>query len=336
MQSVEYQLIETVVRRTLLDIQDSPERTIRNLIDMALHFAEGRFERDFFSIAQHMLEDSHSAYYDLVKDAAMHVDIERLLRFGMNVGFNGCAEGAKIIRQMEEQHRFNIPWSISLIIDTQRFRKLQDRYHDLVIQANALGVYTFLIRKRGSAMDVLPLLEAHRDCAFVLFCEAEDITPEFVEACDDLHHLMIAVRLSSKADEACALLRERKRLYALDVPYGQEEADDIFSGELFETAQTLHPAFTLLTPKESCPAELRTVVYKNIRDAREEQKYRTIPLDIAFDFELIDSIISNEACSACFDESGTLWTSLDCPARHSHSVLDTPLFDILRESFPKI
>ena len=62
MESVEYQLIETVVRRTLADIQDSPERTIRNLIDMALHFAEeGKFEREFFSIAQHMLEDSRSA-----------------------------------------------------------------------------------------------------------------------------------------------------------------------------------------------------------------------------------------------------------------------------------
>lgn len=336
MESVEYQLIETVVRRTLADIQDSPERTIRNLIDMALHFAEeGKFERDFFSIAQHMLEDSHSAYYDLVKDAAMNVDTQRILRFGMNLGYNGCALGAKIIRQTEEAHRFNIPWSLTLMMDTQRFFKLEDRYHDLVREAKELGIYTFLISKKGSALNVLPLIKAHDDCAFVLFCEAEDVTPELIKACEPLHHLMIAVYLSSHTDEACRLLREKKFLYSLSVPYAQEEAKEIISGELFETAQTLHPAFTLLTPQESCPEALRRDVYDAIRSAREKQQYRTIPLDTIGDFEIIDSIISQEACNACIDESGTLWAAPDRPMRNAGSVFEASLFDVLREAFPK-
>lgn len=336
MERVEYQLIETVVRRTLSNIQDCPERTIRNLIDMALHFAEGRFERDFFSIARHMLEDQHSAYYDLVKDAAMNVDTERLLRFGMNLGYNGCALGSKTIRETEEKQRFNIPWSLTLIIDTQRFRKLEDRYHDLVIQANALGIYTFLIRTKGHVQDVLPLIEAHSSSAFVLFCEAADIAPSFIHSCEDLQHMMIAVRLSKHADEACAALREKKLLYALEIPYGAKNAKSIIDGSAFDAAQTLHPAFALLTPENACPETLCCRVYESIRQAREKQQYRTIPLDIVHDFNVIDSIISNEACSACFDESGILWTRPDQPLRSVGSVFDRPLFDILREAFPKI
>lgn len=337
MESVEYQLIETVVRRTLSDIQDCPERTIRNLIDMALHFAqEGQFKRDFFSIAQHMLEDEHSAYYDLVKDAAMNMDIERVLRFGMNLGYNGCSLGAKIIRENEEKHHFNIPWSMTLIIDTLRFHKMEDCYHDLIRQANDLGVYTFLIRTKGCVQNILPFIAAHGNCAFILFCEASDVDDSLIHACEDLLHLMPVVRLSNHADKACALLREKKYFYALEIPYDAGNAASILSGDAFETAQALHPVFTLFTPMSSCPETVYYRVYESVRQAREKQPYATIPLDLVHDFRAIDGIISNEACSACFDESGMLWINPDQPLRSAGSIFNRPLFDILRETFPKI
>ena len=42
--SVSRILIETTVRQTLKGIQEDPERSIRNLVDMALQFSEGRFQ----------------------------------------------------------------------------------------------------------------------------------------------------------------------------------------------------------------------------------------------------------------------------------------------------
>jgi len=336
MESVEYQLIETVVRRTLSDIRDCPERTIRNLIDMALHFAEGRFERNFFSIAQHMLEDEHSAYYDLIKDAAMNVDTERALRFGMNLGYNGCALGAKTIRENEGKHCFNIPWSLSLIVDSLRFGELKECYHALIAQANSLGIYTFLLRTKGRMQDILSLIEHHKNSAFVLFCKAEEITDSFINVLEELPHAMVSVLMSKDADEACAMLRNRRHLYALEIPYGTENAAAITSGSALDTAQMLHPAFTLLTPESSCPESISQRVYESVQQARVEQQYRTIPLDIVHDFRVIDSIISNDACSACFDESGVLWVNPDQPQRSAGSVFDRPLFELLREAFPKI
>ena len=38
-------LIETVIRKALRDVKDSPERSTRNLVDMALHFSSGPFQR---------------------------------------------------------------------------------------------------------------------------------------------------------------------------------------------------------------------------------------------------------------------------------------------------
>lgn len=45
-------LIETVVRKMLREAKDSPERSIRNLVDMALYFSDGRIQRNFFTVAQ--------------------------------------------------------------------------------------------------------------------------------------------------------------------------------------------------------------------------------------------------------------------------------------------
>ena len=41
-------LIETTVRQTLKGLKEDPKRSIRNLVDMALHFSEGRFQSRFF------------------------------------------------------------------------------------------------------------------------------------------------------------------------------------------------------------------------------------------------------------------------------------------------
>ena len=49
--SVSRILIETTVRQTLKGIQEDPERSIRNLVDMALQFSEGRFQNRFFETA---------------------------------------------------------------------------------------------------------------------------------------------------------------------------------------------------------------------------------------------------------------------------------------------
>lgn len=49
-------LIETTVRQTLKGLQENPKRSIRNVVDMALQFSEGRFQSRFFETAQELLK----------------------------------------------------------------------------------------------------------------------------------------------------------------------------------------------------------------------------------------------------------------------------------------
>lgn len=105
-------LIETTVRQTLKGLRENPRRSIRNLVDMALHFSQGRFQNRFFETSRTMLEHEDSAYYALVEDAANHIDIEHLVKLGMNLGYNSCTWGAQRIRTNEAQLGFNIPWTV--------------------------------------------------------------------------------------------------------------------------------------------------------------------------------------------------------------------------------
>ena len=115
-------LIETMVRKGIREMQEDPERSTRNLVDMAIHFSpEGRFARELFGSAQRMLADEQSGYYALVSDVVNHMDPQRLLTFGMLVGYDGFTLGAREIRKTEAAEGFDIPWTLGMELDPAAF-----------------------------------------------------------------------------------------------------------------------------------------------------------------------------------------------------------------------
>ena len=86
-----------------------------------------------------MLQNEHSPYYGLIEDTVAHVDAERLFRFGMNVGYNGCTEGASTIREIEENERYNIPWTMFLHLDAQQLSEHYGQYQSLISQGVGAG-----------------------------------------------------------------------------------------------------------------------------------------------------------------------------------------------------
>ena len=59
--------IENVVKNSLVNIEDNSERSLRNLVDMALQFAKDNSQRAFFRNIQKMLFDENSGYYIYLK-----------------------------------------------------------------------------------------------------------------------------------------------------------------------------------------------------------------------------------------------------------------------------
>lgn len=328
-------LIETVVKKALASIKDNPERGIRNLVDMALQFSKGRFQQNFFTVAQTMLQNENSAYYGLVRNIVTYTDTERLFTFGMNLGYNSCTEGARHIRDNEEIMQCNIPWTISFHVDSQRIYDYQEKYDALIQKGESLGIYTWMFFALENPEKVLPLVEMHPDSAFCIFCEPADLSASFLDTVTDLKNVMLVVRYDENVSDLCTTLREMGLLYSVWYSYGQKDMEIILNGDLFSSAQQFSPTFTVLVPQMNCPDEICKLAYQAVKTAREEQSYQTIVLDFQVDNCLIDSIISGDIVTVYFDKYGNLCDLKKRYEREDHNLFKSSLIDILTNCCPK-
>lgn len=328
-------LIEITVRKALRDIQRSPERGIRNLVDMGLNFSDGRFQREFFEIAQGMLRNENSAYYSLVKDTVAHVDRDTITAFGMNVGYNSFTRGAERIRRIEAERHFDIPWALSAQVDMAQYPGRREHYASLVRQGKALGIFTYLFFLQGCPDELFALISANQDCAFVLFCSAEELTPACLTAAKDLHNLMFALRQTPKQQEVCRRLRQDKLLYAVCVDCTPQNLQWVLDGSALKQAEQAHPVFTLFLTAEDCDAQMGAEVYAYICRTRKAQEHPTFLMDIRQDMIFIDGIISDNACSVCFDADGTVCVPRGGSDAAMHNLFQHRLEDILKALFPK-
>lgn len=316
-------LIERIVRQALRGVEDSPGRSARNLVDMALAFSDGPFQQRFFQAIQRILA-REGAYAALLRDAAATVDNERLLTFGLNLGYNGCTAGAETIRAIEAREGFNIPWAIGLETDSSRGTGI---YRDIVAQGKAMGVYVWVLFAQGEPM--LELAADYGECAFTLLCRPGDVTDELLTRAGELPNLMLGIRLEEGAAAACARARERRLLYSLWTTYGPAGAA---LEDLLAEAETMHPVLTLLAPTADCPAAVRTAVYDRVAAIRAGQQYQTVPYELLQDGLAADAVISDGACSALFDAAGALHPT---PETGPVNLFDHPLGETLRLAFPK-
>lgn len=329
-------LIETTVRQTLKSLQEDPKRSVRNLLDMALQFSQGRFQSDFFAAARTMLENEDSAYYTLIQDAAAHIETEHLVRFGMNLGYNGCTQGARRIRANEKRLGFNIPWTVLLCLDGSCSAKSLQSYHTVIAEGEGLGIYTWMLFVRDiDPTELLPLMQNHPDSAFFLFCAPGTAGDAFPEAADSILNLMPVVYLGDAAGAACRRLRDRNLPYSVWTTYAQAEAAAITGGELFDAAQRLHPVFTALMPRRDCLPETRAAVNRAAVAARTGQCYATVPWELHTDTCRLDKIISDDSCWVFFDSQGKLYPTGSPQREGDLSLFADGLTEVLRRAFPK-
>ena len=319
-------LIETVVRNTLKQIKIDPERSMRNVVDMALHLSGGSFRKELFQVAQTMLEQESSAYYKLIPDIVAHVESERIVQFGMNVGFNSFTVGAEQIRAIEWEENFNIPWCISLKLSDS---VPDERYDAVINQGEELGIYSWLLFGTGDLSKLLTLPSKHPDSAFFLFCSPNDISEDWIKEAAQLNNLMFVVKFEGKAAITCSLLREMGLLYSLYMSYSESDVHNILTDDLLIETQELNPLMTVVLADTSCSNTARDKVYNYILQTRSKQHFLTIPWELEYDNRWVDGIISHEGCVAAFDEHGQLEGSPRL------NLFEQGLRSILRRAFPK-
>ena len=338
-QKIGYILVETTVRKTIRDIQENPERSIRNLVDMALTFAEGRFQQQLFETVGSLLSRQDSAYYTLVKDVVNSVHTDRLVTFGMNLGYNGCTWGAGTIRSIEAAEGFNIPWCLSLEIDPDSFAGHLAAYKALIYRGQDLGIYTWQLHTPSVPPQLMTLITSCPDSAFVLFCPPHAITDDLLTRGEACPNLMFVCEYESSSHqecgEACKALRAGGFLYGLHLIYQAGDEARIGKEDFLAKLTGLHPVFVFLSPDELLTTEERRRVYSLINELRFCQNYPLLFLELFWDNQAIDSIISQEGCSGGFRANGSLYTLSKKSVLPDTNCFNQDLKAILKRAFPK-
>lgn len=328
-------LVETAVRRFLSRIQESPERETRNLIDLGLNLSSGRFQKKFLEASQAMLRNENSAYYDLIKRSSQHVDPERLLAFGVSLGYDSCTKGAKTIRAIEAERNFNIPWSLGLSIKAEWFLKHPSFYPSLLEQGISLGIHAWPLFIKGDPGKILPLVEGRPDCAFVLYLHGPQISDEFLETVLPLKNVVISVYGDEDMPAACKKLQNARFLYAVHRRYSQQDEELILRGQWLDSILPVHPHFAFLMAEQSCPSQIQQKVYQYVLSVRAGQTHPLLLIDMKQDTLMIDKIISDDTCIVGFDENGNMRTHDGIYEDRSCNIFYNKLEDILQNTMKK-
>ena len=334
MKSLKRILAESIAKKAITEIKDSPERKSRNLVDLALNFAEGQYFRDFLIKVQKVLQDENTPYYRMVIDAMNHIDTNRLLTFGMNIGYNSVTIGSPKIRAIEQEENFDIPWSMYL--DARKFTStLYQSYSKLFSEALALGIYSWHISAGENLFELLNLINEHDECAFVLFVEPEDISDELISKAENINNIMFAVKYKEGAEDACRILRNNRMLYSVYFTYTDCDEALITSDEFILSTENLRPVFTIFVPDAKCSPETVNKIYAYVKETRLNQRFITIPWDAVNDTRYIDGKISENICSAGVNCDGLLFRLNENYQCTEFNVFKTSLHDALKKALPK-
>ena len=334
-QTITRSLIETLVRSKLEDLKNSPERTTRNLVDMAFHFSKGRFQKRFFEIAQAMLENENSPYYQMVYHTVANVDNKRILNFGMNLGYNSCTYGAKIIRKTEEQFDFNVPWCITLELDKEKLIKAPEHYHQLLQEGKSLGIYTWHIFSHNCMNEFLPIIEMNPECAFFLFCTPKELTDLLLDNYTSITNVMFVLRYDERDTDIYHTLKERELLYSSYMYYNDDSLTDILNNELLCSINETDSSFVIFIADRTCSTEAKEQVADYVTNTINFPKYTTLPFEFYYHLNKIDSIISDDSCLAWFDKSGLLLSKDVSVNAKKLNHFTHSLSCILNSAFPK-
>lgn len=324
-------IIDTLMVKFLKDVENDPDRSIRNLIDLGINFSRGRFQKEFFHVLQEMLSNERSAYYELVKNVAAHTDHDTIRTFGMNMGFQACTLGADAIRRNEQLYNFNIPWAYQLMFGEQGLPL--ETLDKIIFEGRELGTYVYILFGAGKISGpYLELLSKYGDCAFVLFTTPRTILGGLMTALLQVHNLLALVEYQGQGmEETADELQKHGFLYGLYESCPAKGQEALWSPAHLESVASLGAACYVLMPEHT--KSFHFAENKERRDAvsriRSGQEYPFILLDFVSDIQQVDRIISNDSCAVAFDAEGNIFTDTGIWREGSCRIETNHLFEIL-------
>ena len=328
-------LLRTTIKKALADIKRDPKRSVRNLVDLGLNFAEGCNQREIFDLTQQYLSNENSAYFRLAENMACELDHEKLTTFGLNFGYNGCTSGARLLREKQKELGCHLPFLITFTIDSRPDALTVAEVESAIEQGMALGIYIYAVI---CSSDVYPgllnLAEQFSECAFIYFVNPVRITREVISRTGEINNLVTSLRMEEDPVpclEAAAALREQGCITVVHYEYTPADINAILSNSLTDAfAETGAVAGIFYAVQGIDPAAQKLVADYRTEIVRSQQ-YPIFIFEAQSDIKRIDAMFSGAECRVHFIGGGKVLYSAEQKVFEGANLRTDPLKDIFRQ-----
>ncbi len=327
-------LLRATIKKALADIQRDPKRSVRNLVDLGLNFAEGCNQREIFDITQHYLSNENSAYYKLAEQIVNEADHEKLTTFGINFGYNGCTSGAKLLREKEVELGCHIPFMLNFILENDGILTVDD-IENKIHEGMELGIYIYsVVCSSDNLTDLLDMTAQFSECAFVLFINPKKLTREALSRIIELNNVVISLHYDGKTDEcinAVKQLREHGCVAVVHFEYLPENMNAVLTNAITESIAEMGAIAGVLYTNPLSDNKAQQLVSDYRVEVVRSQQYPLFIFEAKSDIERIEHMFSNAECLVTFAGNGDIYYTSQLKILKSIDAKRTALVDILKQ-----
>lgn len=294
-------MIETAINKGIRDIEDNPKRGIRNLVDLANHFASSPFQKNILKLMQTMLANLNSPYYNIVSYLINNVDHNTIKTFGINLGYKSWTYGARKIREHEKTHGYSVPWTIVFDFreETESSLNNDDILH-IIEQGKEIGIYTYMFFM-NNIDNFSDIIEENTDCAFVLYIPSNILTEENISKISSYNNTVFSILYDLSIDlkefnSTVQLLRNNRCLFGLHSYYGDDNIEYILNNRWVDDIVSCKSAFGFLIESKNCNEENARLIHEYVFNSKIDQKHLAFLIDLYKDIAKINKNISANSC----------------------------------------
>lgn len=342
---IAYAMITAAIDKGIKDIKENPKRGARNLVDLGMHFSKGQFQKDFFNIAQKILDSESSPYYELVNRTVKNTDAAMLKHFGFNLGYNSWSYGVGKIREYEKRHGYKVPWTLIFNFSNDNENVLSViEVSDILHSGESMGIFCGMLfagKNKYHLKSLLYMLKSHKDSSYFLFIQPQLITEEISEIILNAGNIMPVLSVilgddNTTCRNAAEILFENNCMYGTYIIYDDKIVDFILDHRFLKQIQYFSSAFIFLISKEVNDVQNNERISKFIKSGNNEGKYPFFLIDFCEDLAYVDRIVSGKDCSIVINGNGSITVLNKKAAVEGLNIRTQSLETILRENVYRI
>lgn len=327
-------LIRTTIKKALADVQRDPKRSVRNLVDLGLNFADGSNQRYFLDITRMYLSSENSAYFRLAENIVNEFDHDKLTHYGINFGYNGCTLGARIIREQQAKLGCHIPFLLAFNVSGSDDALTVSDISKTIRDGMKLGIYIYVVICSGdNYYELLDMADGFDECAFVFFVNPKRLTREVISRTSELNNLVTSVRFDGESDSCRIKVREMREqgcITCVHYCYSPENINSILTNQITEQMTETGAIAAILYAPPSVDKIAQKLVFDYKTEIVRSQQYPIFMFEAKSDIDHIEHMFSNSECLVVFSDGGRVGYTAEQKLLEGVNLHDNSLIEILK------